>query len=118
MPKVNVTFNHENVKGTLQFNMTSEEFEEFSEKSTYYNVVVGDDTGPFYMEIGDKLATSMTVTQVYELPTDEGLYMEKDGGVWRIDGAGNWRHLAAYEPRRTNPEGYMPFTELKLGKAY
>ena len=116
MSKVNVTFNHENVKGTLQFEVPSEELEDFKKRA---EIQVGWSTpGLFYAELGAEIEKSMTIQQVHELPTEEGLYLDKDGGVWRINDQGIWIHLHAYDPPRVDPDEYKPFTKLKLGRVY
>lgn len=119
MQKVRVTFDHPLIKGTLEIAHENTTPAAFKEQLSLGELRAHDGVNNyFYFELGDMVVKSTTLEPVHELPTEEGVYMDCDGGIWRINDAGKWLHLHAFDPPRTEPEQYMPFTQLKLGRTF
>lgn len=115
MPKVQVTFDHDNLRGTLEINMNETELAALQDVRDLEYLSAQN---AIYLELPEGVAATFTYKQVHTLPTEEGVYMDCDGGIWRINESGKWLHLHTFEPPRTAPEEYMPFTQLKLGRTF
>lgn len=119
MAIVRVTFDHPSFKGTLDVDPGDTTLAAFRERLKLGGMEAHISNNKFYaLELGKQIAETVTAEQLHELPTEEGLYLDCDGGVWRITEDGDMLHLHVYEPPRTGPEQYMPFTELRLGRTY
>lgn len=112
MPKVQVTFDHDNIRGTLEINMNETELAALQDVRDLEYLSAQN---AIYLELHEGVAATFTYKQVHTLPTEEGVYMDTDGKLWRLSLGGVFTSL---ERASVQPTDFLPFTQLKLGRTY
>lgn len=118
MPKVTVTFDHPTLRGSLEFDAQSQTLAAVKQNLARGSLGAQVSANRYFeMELSSQIAESAQVSQFsHGIPTEEGLYLDCDGDIWRVDELNELKCTTQDGMTAEDAENYTPFTQLKLGR--